>query len=74
MLPTGRSYFYNYYSFLLQYISFCVLGWDGLEGSLAKFGLGFGFACFANVPDSEGTGALGYSIFEFVYIVSFIWL
>jgi len=31
-----------------------VVEWDGLEGSLAKFGFSGGFVRFANVPDSEG--------------------
>jgi len=43
-----------------------VLGWDGLEGSLAKFGLSFGFVCFANVPDSEGKVRVGIILFLFV--------
>jgi len=34
--------------------------WDGLEGSLAKFGRSVGFVRFANVPDSEGKGAFAY--------------
>jgi len=29
---------------------------DGLEGSLAKFGLSNCFVRFANVPDSKGKG------------------
>jgi hypothetical protein len=36
--------------------------WDGLEGSLAKFGYSVGFVRFANVPDSEEKGALGCSL------------
>jgi len=36
--------------------------WEGLEGSLAKFGCSVGFLCFANVPDSEGTSELDYAL------------
>jgi hypothetical protein len=37
--------------FLLQCLSIRSLEREGLEGSLAKFGLGVGYVCFANVPD-----------------------
>jgi len=38
-----------------------VLERDGLESSLAKFGLSDCFACFANVLDSVVMGALIFS-------------
>jgi hypothetical protein len=44
-----------YLSFLLHCLSVRAIAWDGLEGSLAKFGCSAGFVRFANVPDSEGT-------------------
>jgi hypothetical protein len=37
--------------FLLQCLSARALEREGVEGTLAKFGLGIGFVCIANVPD-----------------------
>ncbi len=35
--------------------------WEGLEGSLAKFGRSVGFVRFANVPYSEEKVCVGFS-------------
>jgi hypothetical protein len=56
----------NYLSFLLHRLSVRALECDGLEGSLAKFGRSVGFVRFANVPYSEGMGALGCTALSFV--------
>jgi hypothetical protein len=57
------------FQFLLHCLSVRALEWDGLEGSLAKFGCSVGFERFANVPESEGMGAMGILILSFFTII-----
>jgi len=52
-----------YLSHLLHCYVCRAFAWDGLEGSLAKFGCSVGFERFANVPYSEGTVCAGFESF-----------
>jgi hypothetical protein len=45
--------------------------WDGLDGSLTKFGFCVGFVRFANVPESEGTVWVGIILFFSFFIFQF---
>lgn len=64
MLAPGLFYFLSYYqsniiNLSIEVLPFhCALGRDGLEGSFATFGLQGRPVGVANVPYSEGMGAL----------------